>query len=150
MAGFHDAGSRRVVTGSSGIQAADAVSHYIRPDGLISRGAHKMEQVAAEDWRRTDPAHCQRQRMAGYLAEVGEEQPAVVSVNMQAARMAFNDFMARIHAFRLDANHEFGTQRFRHGCYENEADTGTPHPLLKRYPGAEDGSLLVRNNTRRD
>ena len=151
---YFDVGVHIEADGTGGIQAADAVSHYIHPDGcsLISRGAYTMEQVAAEDWRRTDPAHYRRQRMAGYLAEVGEEQPAVMSVNMQAACMAFNDFMARIHAFRLDANHEFGTQRFRlvHGCYENEADIGTPHPLLKRYAGTGDGSLLVRNNTRGD
>ena len=150
---YFDVGVHVEADGTGGIRAADAVSHYMHPDGrsLISRGAYTMEQVAAEDWRRTDPAHYQRQRVAGYLAEVGEEQPAVMSVNMQAACMAFNDFMARIHAYRLDANREFGTQRFRlvHGCYEHEADTGAPHPLLGRYAGTGDGSLLVRNNTRR-
>lgn len=151
---YFDVGVHIEADGTGGIRAADAVAHYVHPDGLslISRGAYTMEQVAAEDWRRTDPAHYRKQRMAGYLAEVGEEQPAVMSVNMQAACMAFNDFMARIHAYRLDGNREFGTQRFRlvHGCYENEADAGTPHPLLGRYAGTGDGSLLVRNNTRRD
>lgn len=151
---YFDVGVHIEADGTGGIRAADAVAHYVHPDGrsLISRGAYTMEQVAAEDWRRTDPAHYRRQRMAGYLASVGEEQPAVMSVNMQAACMAFNDFTARIHAYRLDANHEFGTQRFRlvHGCYENEADAGSPHPLLGRYAGTGDGSLLVRNNTRRD
>ena len=86
--------------------------------------------------------------MAGYLAKVGEEQPAVMSINMQAACMAFNDFLARIHHYRLDDNHEFGSQCFRlaHGSYECTADKRVPHPLLKRYMGTGDDSLLVKNN----
>lgn len=151
---YFDVGVHLEADGKGSITAADAVSHYIHPEGdsLLSRGAYTMEQVTAEEWQRKDPTYYQEQRIAGYLAAVGEEQPAVMSVNMQAACMAFNDFLARIHTYRFDSNHEFGTQRFRlvHGCYENDMDTGTPHPLLKRYMGTGDNSLLVRNNTSRD
>ena len=151
---YFDVGVHIEADGTGGIDSADAVSHYVHPEGrsLLSRGAYTMEQVMAENWRRTDPAHYRRQRVAGYLAAVGEEQPAVMSVNMQAACMAFNDFMARIHAYRFDGNREFGVQRFRlaHGCYENESDDGGPHPLIERYKGAGDASLLVRNNTKND
>ena len=150
---YFDVGVHIDADGAGGVDSADAVSHYVHPEGrsLLSRGAYTMEQVAAENWRRADPAHYRRQRVAGYLANVGEERPAVMSVNMQAACMAFNDFMARIHACRFDANREFGTQRFRlaHGCYETESDAGPPHPLLKRHMGKGDASVLVRNNTRR-
>ena len=148
---YFDVGVHLEADGKGGITTADTVSHYIHPEGesLLSRGAYTMEQVTAEDWQRKDPAYYQQQRVAGYLAAVGEEQPAVISVNMQAACMAFNDFMARIHAYRFDANAEFATQRFRlvHGCYENAVDEGGPHPLMKRYMGTGDGSLLVKNNT---
>ena len=151
---YFDVGVHLEADGTGGITAADAVSHYIHPEGtsLLSRGAYTMEQVTAENWHRKDPVYYQEQRVAGYLAAVGEEQPAVMSVNMQAACMAFNDFMARIHAYRFDDNREFGTQRFRlvHGSYENDIDTDSPHPLLKRYVGTGDGSLLVRNNTSHD
>ena len=151
---YFDVGVHLEADGKGGLTVADAVSHYMHPEGasLLSRGAYTMEQVTAENWRRKDPAYYQQQRMAGYLAAVGEEQPAVISVNMQAACMAFNDFMARIHAYRLDDSREFGTQRFRlvHGSYENDTDTGSPHPLLKRHMGTGDGSLLVRNNTSHD
>lgn len=151
---YFDVGVHIDADGHGGIQAADAVSHYVHPQGasLLSRGAYTMEQVAAENVRRHDPAHYRRQRVAGYLAAVGEEQPAVISLNMQAACMAFNDFLARIHAYRFDANREFATQRSRlvHGSYENSADDACPHPLLKRYIGTGDASVLVRNNVRRD
>lgn len=151
---YFDVGVDIDADGKGSITSADAVSHYIHPEGgsLLSRGAYTMEQVTAENWQRKDPSYYQEQRVAGYLAAVGEEQPAVMSVNMQAACMAFNDFMARIHTYRFDDNYEFGTQRFRlvHGCYENDMDTGIPHPLLKRYKGTGDRSLLVKNNISHD
>ncbi|MCY4210320.1 MAG: ThiF family adenylyltransferase [Gammaproteobacteria bacterium] len=151
---YVDVGVHLEANGAGGITSADAVSHYIHPEGdsLLSRGAYTMEQVTAENWQRNAPEHHQRQQAAGYLAAVGEEQPAVMSINMQAACMAFNDFLARIHSYRFDDNHEFGTQRFRlvHGCYENDTDTGEPHPLFKRYAGTGDKSLLVKNNINHD
>ena len=111
-----------------------------------------MEQVTAEHWRRTDPSYYEAQRMSGYLEGVGDDRPAVMSVNMQAACLAFNDFVARIHGFRFDPNAEFATERFRfvHGCYENSPDDGHPHPLLRKYVATGDNSLLVVNNVTRD
>ena len=151
---YFDVGVHLEADGQGGIQAADAVAHYIHPEGasLLARGAYTMEQVAAENARRHDPAHYRRQRAAGYLAAVGEEQPAVMSVNMQAACMAFNDFLARVHAYRFDPNREFATQRFRlvHGSYENTPDGVCAHPLLQRYMGTGDRSVLVRNNIHHD
>ncbi len=151
---YFDVGVNLDADGRGGITAADAVSHYIHPEGdsLLSRGAYTMEQVTAENWQRKDPAYYRRQLVAGYLAAVGEEQPAVMSINMQAACMVFNDFMARIHRYRLDHNREFGSQRFRlvHGHHENTTDKGEPHPLIKKYMGTGDESLLVRNNTSHD
>ncbi len=151
---YFDVGVHIEADGAGNISAADAVAHYVHPDGsdLLSRGSYQMDQVTAEIWQRTDPQYYAEQRIAGYLAEVGEEQPAVMSVNMQAACMAFNDFISRVHAFRLDKDQEFATQRFRlvHGNYECEADHGRPHKLFARYKGSGDHSLLVRNNIRRD
>ena len=151
---YFDVGVYLEADGHGGIQAADAVSHYVHPEGagLLARDAYTMAQVAAENAHRHDPAHYRRQRAAGYLAAVGEEQPAVMSVNMQAACMAFNDFLARIHVYRFDPNRDFATQRFRfvHGCYENSSDGACPHALLKPYIGTGDRSVLVRNNIHRD
>ncbi|MCY4306282.1 MAG: ThiF family adenylyltransferase [Aestuariivita sp.] len=147
---YFDVGVHIEADGTGNISAADAVSHYIQPDGrdLFSRGAYHLNQVKAENCRRVDPEYYERQRIAGYLAAVGEEQPAVMSVNMQAACMAFNDFIARVHDFRFDPDRQFATQRFRlvHGCFESEADDGEPHNLFKRHRGAGDNSQLVKNN----
>lgn len=139
--------------GEGGISVADAAAHYMHPQGesLLARNGYTMEQVHAENCRHNDPEHYKRQRIAGYLAAVGEEQPAVMSVNMQAACLAFNDFMARIHSYRLDDNREFAAQWFRivHGYYESAARNAGPHPLFAKYAGVGDKSILVKNNLRR-
>ena len=151
---YFDVGVNIEADGQGGIGTADAVSHYIQPQGagLLARGAYNMEQVAAENASRHDPMHFRQQRAAGYLAAVNENQPAVISVNMQAACLAVNDFLARIHAYRFDPNRDFATQRFRlvHGSYESNPDGKVPHPLFTRYMGTGDRSVLVRNNVHRN
>ena len=84
--------------------------------------------------------------MAGYLKAVGEDQPAVISVNMQAACLAFNDFLARLHKFRLDDNSEFAIQKFQlvQGHYLNEKGKGEPAPIFKKYLGMGEKSFLIR------
>ncbi|MCY4005813.1 MAG: ThiF family adenylyltransferase [Rhodobacteraceae bacterium] len=147
---YFDVGVHLDADGTGNIRAADAVAHYIHPEGrdLLSRGAYDLNQVRAETYQRTDPDTYARHQAAGYLVSVGEEQPAVMSVNMQAACMAFNDFLARVHAFRWDPDCEFATQRFQltHGCYERETDDGAPCPLFKKYQGMGDSSILVQSN----
>lgn len=144
-----DVGVSIEADGKGGITSADAVAHYIKPEGsdLLTRGAYTMEQVNAEHWKSVDGEHYENQRIAGYLESVGEEQPAVLSVNMQAACLSFNDFLARLHTFRMDPNREYATQRYRfvHGCYEVESENGHANPIFKRNMGKGDQSLLVRN-----
>ncbi len=151
---YFDVGVHIDADGTGDIRSADAVAHYIHPDGrdLLSRGGYTLDQVKAENYQRNDPDTYMKHRENGYLASVGEEQPAVMSVNMQAACLAFNDFLARIHMFRLDPSREFATQRFRltHGCYEHELDDGEPCSLFVKYRGMGDSSPLVQNNIRND
>lgn len=147
---YFDVGVDLDADGEGGILSADAVAHYVHPEGssLLSRGAYTMDQVTAELWRRADLTYYDQQRLAGYLAAVGDDQPAVMSVNMQASCLAFNDFLARVAGFRLDADSDFNTQRFRlvHGSFETDAAEGKPHRLMQPYMAAGDASLLVRNN----
>jgi len=144
-----DVGVNLEADGAGGIHSADAVAHYVQPEGndLFSRGSYSMEQVNSEHWKKVDKEHYENRRIAGYLENVGEEQPAVISVNMQAACLSFNDFLARIHAYRMDPDQEYATQRFRfvHGSYETESEKGLGSPIFKRYMGTGDRSLLVRN-----
>lgn len=146
---YFDIGVNLEADGDGGIVQADAVAHYIHPENvsLISRGAYTSEQVRAEGLRNADKKRYEEQKKAGYLAAVGEDQPAVISINMQAACMAFNDFMSRLHNFRLDDNAEFAIQRFRivHGVYANEAASGKPALIFQKYLGMGDRSFLIQN-----
>jgi len=65
---------------------------------------------------------------------------------MQAACMAFNDFLARLHGFRLDRNDDFETQRFRlvHGHYSNESSECKSGSVFDRYSGKGDRSSLIK------
>jgi hypothetical protein len=56
--------------------------------------------------KRTDLEAYERERKAGYIHGVQEDRPAVISINMQIASMAVNEFLARLHPYRLDENTE--------------------------------------------
>ena len=131
-----------------GISQADAVSHYVHPESqsLLSRGAYTAEQLTAEGWKRDDKEYYEKQVSDGYLEGIEEDQPAVLSVNMQAACLAFNDFISRIHQFRLDDNSEFQTQRFRlvHGCYLNDKNKEGVDPAFGKYLGMGEKSFLIQ------
>ena len=145
---YFDVGVYLEASPDGGISQADAVSHYIHPGNadLMLRGGYTSEQLTAENWYRKDRKHYETQRVAGYLGVVGEDQPAVMSINMQAACMAFNDFLARIHGFRLDDNAEFSEQRFRfvHGCYMNSKTGAERSPIFEKYAGMGDKSFLIQ------
>ena len=130
------------------ILQADAVSHYMHPNNtsLMARGGYTTEQVTAESWHRTNREYYESQRIAEYLADVNEDQPAVMSINMQAACLAFNEFIARLHNFRLDGNDDFSTQRFRfvHGYSENLGNKASSDPLFSQFSGKGEKSDLIK------
>lgn len=80
--------------------------HYIRPgrSSLLSRGLFSMAQVAAAGLARNDPQAHARQVEDGYIRGVQGNRPAVISVNMFASSLAVNEFLARLHPYREDAN----------------------------------------------
>ncbi len=145
---YFDVGVNLEADFNGAISQADAVAHYMHPENasLMSRGGYTADQVTAETWKRTDRKHYEAQRIAGYLAAVGEDQPAVMSINMQAACMAFNDFLSRLHSLRLDGNDDFAVQRFRlvHGHYSNEASGRETTSVFSKYTGMGERSLLIQ------
>ena len=150
---YFDVGVYLESDGKGGISQANAVSRYIHPDscGLLDRGVYTSEQVTAERLKHDDVKNYERRIQEGYLKGVVEDQPAVMSVNMQAACLAFNDFLARLHNFRLDDNSKFGTQTFQlvQGCYLNEENESDKGSIFKKYLGTGEGSLLIQNLKRR-
>jgi len=103
---YFDAGVRLDADGKGGINEACGAVHYLRPDGstLQDRNVYTPAQLKAAGLRRTDPKAYRDQVRAGYLHGVAEDRPAVISINMQMAAIAVNEFLARLHPYRHDEN----------------------------------------------
>jgi hypothetical protein len=115
--------------------------HYVQPEGssLLQRGVYTLEHVKAEGLKRTNPEEYKAQLRDGYIRGVQEERPAVISVNMQIASIAVNEFLARLHPYRYDPNADFATVRtsFIQGETYREGDTDSS-PAFDRYVGRGD------------
>ncbi len=110
---YFDVGVKLESDGNDGISEACGAVHYIRPDGstLLDRNVYTSKRLEAEGLFRTDKTAYENRRKAGYIHGVQEDRPAVISINMQMASMAVNEFLARIHPYRLDSNSEFAVVR---------------------------------------
>ena len=133
---YFDIGVQLHANENGHITQAIMAAHYIQPglSSLLSRGAYTSEQVSAESMKDYDPERYKRELKEGYILNVMEEHPAVISINMQAACMGVNDFLARIHEYRLDSNNEFDIQRMSltHGFYQHKKDDTGIHPLFAK------------------
>jgi hypothetical protein len=103
---YFDIGVRLDADGKGGVTEACGAVHYIRPDGttLQDRLVYTAAQLKAAGLKRTDPAAYRAQVQAGYIRGVAEDRPAVISINMQMASTAVNEFLARLHPYRYDDN----------------------------------------------
>jgi hypothetical protein len=57
--------------------------------------------------RRESPEEYARLHGEGYITGVAEERPAVLPVNMLYASLAVNEFLARLHRYRLESNEKY-------------------------------------------
>ncbi len=123
---YFDVGVKLVADGHGGIAEACGAVHYIRPDGstLQDRKVYNSDQLKAAGLRRTDPKAYREQVKAGYIRGVPEDRPAVISINMQMASTAINEFLARLHPYRLDDNADSAIVRvnFMDGTYYPEPE----------------------------
>ncbi len=109
------------------IRHAVSRCHYLQPDRpcLLDREAYSSERLAEESYRQDDPEFHKNLKELGYTQERNEIQ-AVMTLTMQAAVMAVDDLMARLHGYRVDSNRNFDEQEhsFTHTHYEHRAHAG--------------------------
>lgn len=127
---YFDIGVKLEADGKGGIDEACGAVHYIRPDGstLLDRNVYTNDQLRAAGLRRTDPKAYREQVRVGYIHGIQEDRPAVISINMQMASAAVNEFLARLHPYRLDGNEDFAVIRtsFIHRMDYCEREQDTP------------------------
>lgn len=143
---YFDVGVKLVADGQGGIEQICGTVHYLQPDGssLLSRGLYTIEQMRAAALKRTNPAAYRDQLKEKYIVGVQEDRPAVISVNMQLASTAVNEFLARLHNYRDDGNGPFAVNRVSltqaQTYYEPD---GEPCRALARHTGRGDVSPLL-------
>jgi hypothetical protein len=115
-------------SGTGRIREVCGSVHYMQPgrSSLISRELFTMKDVAAAGLQRNDPAAHAQQVKDGYITGVAAHRPAVISVNMFAAALAVDEFLARLHPFREEPNSAYATVTFSLASMEliTEAEEG--------------------------
>lgn len=137
-----DLGVRLDADGAGGIDSIWTVVNTVLPGGssLLSRGVYDMATLEAASLRRTSQAAYDEQLKAGYIKGIKVDRPAVISVNMQAAAAAVNEFLARIHPYRVMQNKTFAIRRF---CLTDpdaneDKEEGLACPVMSRSLGTGD------------
>lgn len=143
---YFDLGVRLDADGGGGVSYVCGSVHYMQPDGssLIGRGMVTMEAVATEGLARRNPGEYARQRQEGYIRNVHVERPAVITINMQIAAMAANEFIARLHPYRRIDNRSCAIRTF--DFRENDSVSlpdGDACPILARCAGRGDARLFL-------
>ncbi len=143
---YFDLGVKLEADGHGSVDQVCGTVHYLQPGGssLYSRGVYTMEEVQSASLFRIDPDAFAEERRAGYIVGVAEGQPAVISVNMIPAGLAINEFLARLHVFRVAENGDSAVHRlsFSHSLHVCEPD-GEPCSLLARHVGRGDVEPLL-------
>lgn len=87
---------------------------YVQPGGstLGDREVHTPQGLRAEYLERVDPQAFSEELAAGYIKGIAEQAPAVITLNMRAASMLVNEFVARSYPFRLDSNRLYARTSF--------------------------------------
>jgi hypothetical protein len=111
---YFDLGVRLDADGEGGVSNVSAVVNYLIPDGssLLSRKSYSAESLRVDSLRRCDPERYADEEKEGYIKGSKVESPAVISVNGFCATAAVNEFLARIHPFRLGNLSEERQQQF--------------------------------------
>lgn len=143
---YFDLGVRIDADGMGGVEQVCGTVHYLKPGGssLLSRNLFTMEQVRIAGLYRSDPIQYRKLLGEGYIKGVNEDQPAVIQLNMLIASLAVNEFLARLHPYRMDANGDTAVFRvsLSHGIFGGEMD-GESCPVFKRYVGKGDVEPLL-------
>lgn len=142
---FIDMGVKLNADGEGGIKNIFGTVHFIQPGGssLLSRQQYNIERLRSEGVKRTNHIEYERNQ---YLANVNESHPAVISINMQVAATAVNDFLARIHPYRNEDNSEIDAIKIDFADATSYPDKiADPCPFFLKYVGKGDIEPLLNN-----
>lgn len=144
---YIDVGVRIDADGCGGVDQVCAAVHTLQPGGssLLSRKVYSQADLDVAMMKRHDPVLYAQRLSEGYVRGARVDQPAVISVNMLAASIAVNEFLARVHPYRVAPNSDFAVRRISlsdHIAGVDEQD-GEPCSVFSRYVGLGDQQPLL-------
>lgn len=101
---YIDLGVKLEADGNGGIKKICGSVHYLQPgkSSLLSRGLYTTDDLrAASQYRKNEDEYHSLQKNS-YIKNVNINSPAVISVNMQIASHAVNEFLNRIHTYKTE------------------------------------------------
>ncbi|MEP7372349.1 MAG: ThiF family adenylyltransferase [Chitinophagaceae bacterium] len=140
-----DMGVKLEAEEGGGIRDIHGSVHVVQPGGssLLSRGQYTMEAVRSEAIRRTNAEEVKRNQ---YLAAVQESSPAVISINMQVASTAVNEFLARLHPYRNIPNKDVDAVKIMFNDVVSYHESNCePCPFFGKLVGKGDIEPLLNN-----
>jgi hypothetical protein len=101
---YFDLGVKLEADGTGGINKICGSVHYIQPgkSSLLTRGLYTLEDVSAAGQYRRNKDEYENLKKEAYIKNVNVNNPAVISVNMQIASQAVNEFLNRIHPYKAE------------------------------------------------
>lgn len=106
---YIDLGVKLEADGNGGIEKICATVHYIQPgkSSLLTRGQYSIEEVRAAGQYRKNPDEYENLKKEAYIKNVNVNNPAVISVNMQIASHAINEFLNRVHPYKSELPNQY-------------------------------------------
>jgi predicted metallopeptidase len=142
---YFDCGVGLTADGTGSIHDVTAACHYVQPgrSTLIARNVISQRRADAEAMARRNPAQYRSLHAEKYIEGVKVDSPAVISVNALAASLVVNEFLARLHPFRLSPNAEHASIRLRFDATLLDAERETNQEPLRRALGRGDVTPLL-------
>jgi molybdopterin/thiamine biosynthesis adenylyltransferase len=124
---YFDLGVKLEANGFGGIKQICGSVHYIQPckSSLLTRGVYTIEDLRASSQYRRNPGEFENLKKNSYIKNVNINSPAVISVNMQVASHAVNEFLNRIHPFKAEhpSNYAASTIDITEGYIVNSCES---------------------------
>lgn len=123
---YFDLGIKLEANGLGGISKIVGTVHYIQPgkSSLMSRGVYDAEDLKAAGLYRMYPDQFADLVKNAYIKNINVNRPAVISVNLMIASYAINEFLNRLHPYKVDPCNEFAqsTIDLTEGCFIHRSE----------------------------
>lgn len=145
---YFDLGIKLEADGHGGISKIVGTVNYIQPgkSSLISRGLYDAEDLKAAGLYRLNPESFPELVKNSYIKNINVNRPAVISVNMMIASYAVNEFLNRVHPYKVDPASEYAqsTIDLTEGCFIHQAeDRFAEDVYLKSKVGVGDRKIFL-------